>query len=144
MSPAAQRADYRKGRADWQAMYDAGCTDRQMADAANVPRRVVSSWRYVRGLPCHRAIKEPAGDDAMWRAYRAGLTDTAIADTVDTTRSCVVRWRRARGLAPHLARRLPVAEMRRELAVPGVDPAGIFARWDLTLEQGLALVGERA
>ena len=84
------------------AMYQAGATDQEIADATGWSRRTVAKWRQSGGLPGnrkHNPIKDREAEVA-W-LYDQGLSDNKIARTIGCTHVAVFHWRTRTGRPPN-------------------------------------------
>ena len=146
-------------------LYYQGKTDTEMAIAeGSSARGTIACWRKRNGLPpnARKGKRVVTGQDAIdarrQALYDLGLLDSAMAKVEGSSKSTIACWRNRNGLPPNTrvlkcperstgesyreARRERKANrLRRELALPDIDPAGIFAKYNMSFEAGLALVG---
>lgn len=85
------------------ALYDAGRTDRDIAEACGVSQPAICNWRNAQKLPPHTPPKPPRPprtfDTSRARAlYDEGRTDIFIAMACDVCVGTISNWRHQEGL----------------------------------------------
>lgn len=85
------------------ALYDAGRTDRDIAEACGVSQPAICNWRNALGLPPNTPPKPPRPprtfDTSRARAlYDEGRTDIFIAMACDVCVGTISNWRHQEGL----------------------------------------------
>ena len=99
--PQKQKADWKDKALD---LYNAGATDREIAEALGVKRDSVCAWRHRVGLPLHRDRMGPVTTIDWKRArelHRQGLNDREIAEAIGCGVNAVWRWRYKYELFPN-------------------------------------------
>lgn len=85
------------------ALYRAGKTDREIADAVGVGRRVVTSWRHRYNWPPNtggRGSRARVDYDELRRLYDMGLTENEILCRMKISRGSITNWRAKHKLPP--------------------------------------------
>lgn len=85
------------------ALYRAGKTDREIADAVGVGRRVVTSWRHRYNWPPNtggRGSRARVDYDELRRLYDMGLTENEILCRMKISRGSITNWRAKYKLPP--------------------------------------------
>ena len=84
-------------------LYHAGKTDREIADAVGVERRLVTNWRIRHGWPVNtdgRGSRNRVDYDELRRLYEMGLTSTEIMKQMRVSYGSLRNWLARNGLPP--------------------------------------------
>ena len=79
-------------------LYNAGYSDREIADACSVCVYMVEQWRRRNSLYRDKALFDP---EKIEELYRKGLHDGEIAAELHCSRGVAARWRRINNLPPN-------------------------------------------
>lgn len=94
------------------ALYRAGATDKEIAEAIGKSREGVCAWRHRNNLPCN-PDQRGNGKRYDWtvarKLYDAGMCDREIAEALGCNQTSVMNWRNREGLPYH-----PAWDRRRE------------------------------
>ena len=85
------------------ALYRAGKTDREIADAVGIGRRVVTSWRHRHNWPANtggRGARNRVDYDELRRLYDMGLSENEILCRMKISRGSITNWRAKNKLPP--------------------------------------------
>lgn len=89
-----------------QKLYDAGKSDREIAEAVGVGRRTIANWRQGQDLPCKssRAAQAKPGDiirqsSKIKAMVQQGLDDRQIAKRIACNRNTILDFRQTYGIA---------------------------------------------
>ncbi len=91
----------------WRRLYDAGCSDSEIARQHGACHTTVIHWRRKHGLTPNRDCRPLTGaqDKARRVLHAEGLTDAEIAEEIGVTSASIRKWRQHRGLAINRAER---------------------------------------
>ena len=81
-----------------QRLYDAGNSDKTIAELLGVTRAAVYNWRRINDLPSNTCR---ADHEKRMEAYKRGLSDGQAAEELDIGKTTFRDWRRKNGLKPN-------------------------------------------
>lgn len=103
VGPRCQRVDEQLAR----ELYNAGCTDREIARQIGCNEKTVANWRRKCGLATNVSSSVSEVEAEVMSLYQSGQSDVEIASRVGVDRGGVRRWRILNGLPVNRARTGP-------------------------------------